>query len=57
LLAQRQWRLASPTYLVTCVAGDLDQDGRQDILAGSLYLMPPHYRVGRVTLWAGAGKP
>jgi hypothetical protein len=48
---------ASPTFLVTCTVGDLDQDGRQDILAGGLNLIPPYDRAGRVILWAGAGRP
>ena len=41
----------SPTYLVTAAVGDLDGDARCDIVAGGLYVMPPFYRVGRVTVW------
>src|SRR5262249_14608981 len=41
-----------PIYLATVAAGDLDGDGRPDVVAGSLFLddQPPG-RTGRVTLW------
>jgi hypothetical protein len=42
---------SSPTFLVTAAVADLDDDGRNDVLAGGMYVMPPYYRVGRVTLW------
>jgi hypothetical protein len=42
---------ASPTFLVTAEVADLDEDGRNDVLAGGMYVLPPYYRVGRVTLW------
>jgi len=41
----------SPTFLVTAAIADMDADGRNDVLAGGMYVMPPYYRVGRVTLW------
>jgi len=41
-----------PIHLATVAAGDLNGDGRPDIVAGSLYLdTPPPGRAGRVTLW------
>jgi len=42
---------ASPTFQVTAAIGDLDGDGRNDVVAGGLYVMAPYYRVGRVTAW------
>jgi hypothetical protein len=37
--------------------GDLDGDGRADIVAGSLHLLEPFDRLGRVSLWlSGRGK-
>jgi hypothetical protein len=41
-----------PIHLATVAAGDLDGDGRPDLVAGSLFLdAPGPDRVGRVTLW------
>jgi hypothetical protein len=41
----------SPTHLVTVACGDLNGDGRDDIVAGGLYMRPPFDRVGRVSAW------
>lgn len=41
----------SPTFQVTAAVADLDADGRSDVLAGGMYVLPPFYRIGRVTLW------
>src|SRR5262245_28149560 len=41
-----------PIYLATVAAGDLNGDGRPDIVAGSLYIYTPSRdRIGRVTIW------
>jgi hypothetical protein len=40
-----------PIALATVAVGDLNQDGRPDIVAGSLHLAEPFDRLGRVTLW------
>lgn len=41
----------SPTQLVTVDCGDLNGDGRDDIVAGGLHVQPPHDRLGRITAW------
>lgn len=43
----------SPVHLITVSLGDLDGDGRLDIVAGAMNAFPPYPRgrVGRVTLW------
>ncbi len=41
----------APIFLATVAAGDLNGDGRPDIVAGSLHLMEPFDRLGRVTAW------
>jgi hypothetical protein len=42
---------SNPTHLVTVSCGDLNGDGRDDIVAGGLHVRPPYDRVGRVTAW------
>lgn len=41
----------SPTHLITVACGDLNGDGRHDIVAGGMHLRPPFDRSGRVTAW------
>ena len=46
------WQLADrPTHLATVACGDLNGDGRADVVAGSLPLMEPFDRPGRLTVW------
>lgn len=46
------WQVADrPTHLATVACGDLDGDGRADIVAGGLHLLEPFDRTGRLTLW------
>jgi hypothetical protein len=45
----------SPTHLITLSAGDLDGDGRPDIVAGGMHVNRPYTRMGRVTLWKNRG--
>ncbi len=48
----------SPSHLVTVACGDINGDGADDIVAGSLHLMEPFNRLGRITMWlSGKGKP
>ncbi len=47
------WQIAStPTHLSTVAVGDLDGDGRADIVAGGMHFQGPFDRLGRVTLWS-----
>jgi len=41
----------APSHLATVAVGDLDGDGRADVVAGSLHVLGPFDRLGRVTLW------
>lgn len=47
-----------PTHLATVVCGDLDGDGRADVVAGGFHILEPFDRMGRVTFWvSGRGAP
>jgi hypothetical protein len=46
------WRLADrPTHLATVACGDLNGDGRADVVAGGFHVIEPFDRLGRITLW------
>ena len=48
----RTWGFAEgPTHLVTVACGDLNGDGRDDIVCGGLHLWKPFDRMGRITSW------
>lgn len=48
----RAWKIDSaPTHLVTVAIGDLNGDGRSDVVAGGLHIRGPYDRLGRVTAW------
>jgi len=40
-----------PTHLISAAVGDMDGDGRLDIVTCGMYGFPPLDRMGRVTLW------
>ena len=44
-----------PTHLSTAALGDLDGDGRLDIVAGGMHLPIGTERIGRVTVWWNRG--
>jgi hypothetical protein len=48
-----RWKVDSePIRLITVAVGDLNQDGRADIVAGGLHLEPlGSARTGRITAW------
>ncbi|MBD3162809.1 MAG: VCBS repeat-containing protein [Candidatus Eisenbacteria bacterium] len=41
----------APTHLVTVDTGDMNGDGRVDLVTGSMNLYPPFDRIARITLW------
>lgn len=45
----------SPTHLATVDCGDLDGDGRDDIVAGSLHFSPPFDRAAAIAVWLNRG--
>ena len=46
------WQIAdTPIQLATVACGDLNADGRDDIVAGGLHLLPPFERMGEITAW------
>ncbi|MEM7165412.1 MAG: VCBS repeat-containing protein [Planctomycetota bacterium] len=53
----KMWQIDdTPTHLVTVACGDLDGDGRTDIVAGGLHIPRPHDRIGRITAWRNVGQ-
>ncbi len=42
---------SSPTHPITLATGDLDGDGKPDLLTGGMHISRPYDRMGRVTAW------
>jgi hypothetical protein len=42
---------SSPTHLMTLAVGDLDGDGKPDLVAAGMHINRPYDRMGRITAW------
>jgi len=45
----------NPTHLLTCEAGDFNNDGLVDVITGGMHTYPPFDQMGRITLWTNQG--
>ena len=45
----------APTHLITLAGGDLDGNGRPDLVTGGMHISPPYDRLSRVSLWTYDG--
>jgi len=52
------WQIdTQPTHRITVAVGDLDGDGRQDIVTGGMHaVVGPYDRLGRITAWFNTGR-
>jgi FG-GAP-like repeat len=42
---------SSPTHLITLAVGDLDGDGKPDLVSAGMHINRPYDRMGRITAW------
>lgn len=53
----KTWQIDSePIHLVTVATGDLNNDGKQDLVAGAMNLRKPFNRISKITTWLNMGK-
>lgn len=45
----------TPTHLLTVAAGDLDGDGKPELVTGAFYMSPPYTELSRITVWTRSG--
>lgn len=52
------WQIdTQPTHRITVAVGDLDGDGRNDIVSGGMHAVAgPYNRLGRITAWFNTGR-
>ena len=48
---------SSPTHLITLAVGDLDGDGKPDLVTGGMHINRPYDRMARVVAWSNRGAP
>jgi hypothetical protein len=47
---------SSPTHLITVAIGDLNDDGKPDLVTGGMHISGPYDRISRVTAWSNRGR-
>jgi hypothetical protein len=53
----RTWQIDTrPTHRIAVTIGDLDDDGKADILTGGMHLVGPFDRMGRLSAWLNRGR-
>jgi len=48
---------SAPTHLITLAVGDMNRDGKPDLVAGGMHISRPFTRMGRITLWTNNAAP